>query len=84
MTVDRWKCTSYCLCRPESRGHFEKASDDGVWVLHADHEAENNRLRSALFRYACHCGRISEDPAVHAEFCPYRVACSGVPQSPVT
>ncbi len=47
MSVDRWNCTSYCLC--ESRkGHFEKASDDGVWVLYTDHQTEIERLRAAL------------------------------------
>jgi hypothetical protein len=44
MSVDRWNCTSYCLCKSR-KGHFEKASDDGVWVLHTDHEAEVERLR---------------------------------------
>lgn len=43
MSVDRWNCTSYCLCKSR-KGHFEKASDDGVWVLYADHQAEVERL----------------------------------------
>lgn len=56
----------------------EMAEDpDGDWVRFEDAE----RLRSALFRYACHCGRIGEDPAVHAEFCPYRVALTEHPKT---
>lgn len=47
MTIDRWNCTSYCLC--ESRkGHFEKASDDGVWVLYEEHRATVANLRGNL------------------------------------
>jgi len=43
MSVVRWNCTSYCLCNSR-KGHFEKASDDGVWVLYTDHQAEVDRL----------------------------------------
>jgi len=47
------------------------------WVPHADYE----RLRTALFKHACHCGRQGEDPGIHAPWCPYRVACLPEPQS---
>lgn len=35
------------------------------------------RLRAALFQHACHCGPTDPNPAVHADWCPYRQALSG-------
>jgi len=45
-------------------------------------EQEIERLRAALLEHACHCGRSDPDPEIHAPWCPYRIACSGVPQEP--
>lgn len=76
MTLDRWKCTSYCLCKPSTtRGHFEKSSDEGAWVLYQDAQAlerANERLRAGLLGHACFCGSSDLDPAVHREDCAYR------------
>jgi len=71
MTVDRWNCASYCLCKSR-KGHFEKASDDGVWVLYVDHQAEVERLRAGLLGHACFCGSNDTEPNTHSEDCPYR------------
>lgn len=49
MTLQRWKCTSYCLCGSR-KGHFEK-SDEGVWVRSESAqtlEQENEQLRGTL------------------------------------
>lgn len=40
-----------------------------------------DRLRAALFRHACHCGKQGDDPAIHSPWCPYRIACSSEPQT---
>jgi len=48
---------------------------------YADVCYENERLRKAVFRYACHCGKQGEDPTIHATWCPYRIACSPTPQT---
>lgn len=38
MTIDRYKCESYCLCGSRN-GHFERREDDqGVWVKWSDVE----------------------------------------------
>jgi len=46
MTIQRWECTSYCLCGSR-KGHFEK-SDEGVWVLYESAQAQIAQLRGSL------------------------------------
>jgi hypothetical protein len=39
MIIERWKCVSYCLCKPSTaHGHFER-SDSGAWVLYEEAKA---------------------------------------------
>ena len=74
MTLDRWNCTSYCLCKSR-KGHFEKASDDGVWVLYEDAQAAIDRLEKKCAALAKVAYPVHPDPTGKTREPPHCPTC---------